>query len=178
MKNELYQVAYSLGTAFLRSIPLSNNYAVMFDIDDTLLNSQTGRPIKPIIKLLGNCNLLGLKVIIITARDSIYTTETMQDLAKLNIYPVYQQRFNNSPTEKFYYDYLYLRHDPNDNHNFFKSNVKRFIQEHDGIYTVMSIGDNTIDIVGDYSGYCIKLPNLNDPKLLHKDYNGNMVVVK
>ena len=178
MTNELYQVAYALGMIFLRSIPLSNNYAVMFDIDDTLLNSQTDRPINSIIKLLGNCNLLGLKVIIITARDSIYTMETMRDLERLNIYPIYQKRFNNSPTEKFYYDYLYLRHNPEDNHKYFKSNVKKFIQEHDRIYTVMSIGDNTIDIVGDYSGYCIKLPDGKDTRLLHKDHNGNMVVVK
>ena len=178
MKNEIYQVAYSLGMNFLGSIPLSHNYAVMFDIDDTLLNSENGKPIKPVIKLLGNCNLLGLKVIIITARDSIHTMETIKDLAKLNIHPVYPKRFNSSSNQHFYYDYLYLRHDPVDNHNYFKSKIKQVIQEKDGVHTIMSVGDNAADVIGDYSGYCIKLPDRKDPRLFHKDYNGNMVVVK
>jgi hypothetical protein len=178
MRNELYQVAYSLGVNFLHNIPLRHNYAVMFDIDDTLLNSQTDKPIKPVIKLLGECNRLGLKVIIITARDSVYTMETIQDLARLHIYPVYPKRFNNSNIESLFYDYLYLRHEPVDNHNYFKSNVKQLIQEKDGIYTIMSVGDNILDIIGDYSGYCIKLPDRKDPRLFHKDGSGNMVVVK
>jgi hypothetical protein len=42
----------------------------------------------------------------------------------------------------------------------------------------MSIGDNEIDILGDYSGYAIKLPNVNDPRLFHKDSYGNMVNIK
>ena len=50
----VYQVAYDLGTHFLDSIEIMPNYAVMFDIDDTLISSN-GKPIKPIIKLLKEC---------------------------------------------------------------------------------------------------------------------------
>jgi hypothetical protein len=43
-----------------------------------------------------------------------------------------------------------------------------------GITTVMSIGDNTVDIIGPYSGYCIKLPNTSDPRLFHINTYGKL----
>ena len=47
-----------------------------------------------------------------------------------------------------------------------------------GLFTIMSIGDNIIDVVGDYSGYAIKLPNTSDPRLFHKNTLGQMVHIK
>ena len=40
----------------------------------------------------------------------------------------------------------------------------------------MSIGDQMVDIIGDYSGYSLKLPNKTDPRLFEK-YPGNDLVV-
>jgi hypothetical protein len=38
----------------------------------------------------------------------------------------------------------------------------------------MSVGDQDVDIMGDYSGYSIKLPNKNDPKLYHINMYGEL----
>jgi hypothetical protein len=174
-------VAYDLGTHFLDSIEIMPNYAVMFDIDDTLI-SLRGKPIKPIIKLLKKCNDLGVKVLIITARDSRHTIGTIEDLMEVGIYPnpevpEFQQLNFTFPSGAAYYDFIYLRHSPDEDHDQFKSDVKKRLNK-GGIFTVLSIGDNEIDINGNYSGYAIKLPNVNDPRLFHKDATGRMVNVK
>jgi hypothetical protein len=174
----VYETAYDLGVNFLDNIEYSPNYAVMFDIDDTLLFSKNYKPIKPIIKLLGECNKRNITVIIITARDSMYTYETIDDLLHLDIYPkkfIFDSGF--VPKNAVFYDYIYLRHSPKDNHEMFKSNMKEYFAKNN-IFTIMSVGDNEIDIIGKYSGYGIKLPNVNDPRLFHKNNFGQMVHVK
>ena len=170
-KSNVYNLAYTLGTQYLDSIVIDPKYAVMFDIDDTLLDSKTFKPIKPIIKLLHECNDRGLTVLIITARDSIYTDATIQDLLDLKIYPK-----NVAPKRAAYYDFLYLRHSPSEDHELFKSNVKEKLAKH-GIFTIMSIGDNEIDVTGKFSGYAIKLPNIRDPRLFHTNARGQLVQV-
>ena len=170
----VYSVAHDLAIHFLNTINPQPNFAVMFDIDDTLI-SLKDKPIKPIIKLVGECNKRGIKVLILTARDSVYTQETVQDLIDNGIYPNFENY--KIPKTAVYYDYLYLRKSPQDNHELFKSNVKeRFAKN--GIHVIMSIGDNDIDVVGKYSGYAIKLPNTHDPRLFHKDNTLRMVQVK
>ena len=157
----VYEAAYDLGVNYLKLI--KNNFknpTVMFDIDDTLLYVNTNgslSPIKPIIKLLNYCLNNRILVLILTARDSIYLQGTKNDLKENEIY----------------YDYLYLRKSPEDDHKFFKSEVKRKYTER-GFDIVMSIGDNDIDIIGDYSGYSIKLPNKTDPRLFHINAYGQL----
>ena len=180
-----YETAYDLGINYLDTITLVPNYAVMFDIDDTLIHND--KPIKPIIKLLGECNKRNLQVIIITARDSIYTEETIQDLLDNFIYPnpdnfieVYKKfQIDFIPKNAVFYDYIYLRNSPKDDNNFFKSKVKGQFAKNN-LYTIMSIGDSEIDVIGNYSGYSIKLPSIlhNDPRLFHKNNLGQMVHVK
>jgi len=158
--NDIYNVAYDLGINYIRMIKnmtFPGIPTVMFDIDDTLLyvnDDGTLTPIKPMIKLLNEARKNKMKILIITARDSIFTPETINDL-----------RIN-----KINYDYLYLRENPKDNYELFKSDIKRKFMELYGLYIVMSIGDNNIDIAGNYSGYCIKLPNKTDPRLFHNYY--------
>ena len=154
-ENRLYSVAYDLGVNYLQYIKKMKikNPTVMFDIDDTLLyvnqdNSLT--PIKSMIKLLNYCITNKFIVLIVTARDSVGLHYTLRELAQYGIR----------------YDYIYLRKSPQDNHSLFKANVKRDYALH-GFNIVMSIGDNDVDIIGDYSGYCIKLPNKTDPRLFH-----------
>ena len=183
-QKDVYTVAYELGKTYLDNIICSPNYAVMFDIDDTLILND--KPIKPIINLIKECNKRNIQVLIITARDSIHTVGTIEDLLNVGIYPnpnnpdftnIYNHFQINIPKNAVFYDFYYLRHSPKDDNEMFKSNVKKELTK-DGIYTIMSIGDNEIDIIGDYSGYFIKLPNIHDPRLFHKDSSGRMVNVK
>jgi hypothetical protein len=172
----VYDVAYQLSTNFLDNLDYNTNYAVMFDIDDTIIFSQSGKPIKPIIKLMKYCNKKGFLVIIITARPNNYKKETIAELENNKIYSTYDN-FHSCKSDAFY-DFIYLRKSPQDDNIMFKSKIKELLLNKNGIFTVMSLGDNEIDVIGDYSGYCIKLPNTHDPRLFHKDIHGRMVQVK
>jgi len=162
INKDLYETAYDLGVNFLEIVKTMNiiNPTVMFDIDDTLLyvSGDSLVPIKPIIKLLNYCLRNKFIVLIITARDSLYTEHTKKDLSKNNIN----------------YDYLYLRVSPQDDCPTFKSDIKKMYLDWYGLKTVMSVGDNDIDINGQYSGYCIKLPNKTDPRLFHINVHGQL----
>ena len=52
----------------LKKIPFDSNQAVVFDIDDTLLRSDTFQVIKPTWELFQYCKDKGYKIYIITAR--------------------------------------------------------------------------------------------------------------
>ena len=173
--SDVYNRAYRLGVKYLDTVNLQPNYAVMFDIDDTFIDSRHYKPIKPIIRLMKYCNKNDILVLIVTARDSIYTKDTIEELALNGIYSKHDN-FYPSGKNAIFYDYLYLRKDPEDNHNMFKSNVKERLARKNGVITIMSIGDNEVDIVGGYSGYSIKLPNTRDPRLFHSDTNGGGIV--
>ena len=162
-QNELYGIAYELGKTYLNIIKQMNisNPTVMFDIDDTLLhvnNNDSLTPIKSMVNLLNYCISSGFIVLIITARDSRYLTQTKKDLSK----------------NKIKYDYLYLRESPQDDYQMFKSDIKKKFQNELGLKIVMSVGDNEIDIIGPYSGYSIKLPNKKDPRLFHINMYGQL----
>ena len=60
----------------------------------------------------------------------------------------------------------------NDNINTFKSKVKKKLAEIHNIHIIMSVGDNIVDVDGDYSGYWIKLPNHSDSNLYHLNTQG------
>jgi predicted secreted acid phosphatase len=163
---EIYTIANKLGKDYIKNITnLPEKSAVMFDIDDTLLyvNKNKLTPIKPIINLLNYCINKDLLILIITAREQKYREETIRDLNNNNIR----------------YSFLYLRQSPKDDHDYFKSHVKEELYNNYGITTILSVGDNYIDILGSYSGYGIKLPNKNDPKLYETSYDGkNLIAVK
>ena len=67
---------------------------------------------------------------------------------------------------KIDYEFLYLRKDTDDI-NKFKSDIKCMLAEGNDIITIMSVGDNILDINGECSGYWLKLPNQHDPNLYH-----------
>jgi predicted secreted acid phosphatase len=152
---KLYKTAYILGCDYINNYKISKKNAVMFDIDDTLLyvrenkNEVTLVPIKPMIDLLNYCILKGLFVVIITARDSIYKSQTINDLNRYSIN----------------YSFLYLRKNGEDNIDNFKDLVKEYLYEKYKLKIIMSVGDQIIDIAGPYSGYGIKLPRKGEPKL-------------
>ena len=159
VKNKLFDIAYDLGNSYLNKMKKLEYFkmeypAVMFDIDDTLID-YSGKPIKPIIKLLNKCINDGVLVIIITARIDVYYNDTVKQLAENNIG----------------YGALFLRQS-SDDINTFKSKIKELLSKNNNINTIMSIGDNIIDINGDFSGYWIKLPNRQDPNIYHLNERG------
>jgi len=170
IKNDLYLIAYDVGIEHIENLKktkIQNKGAVMFDIDDTLLEvteNESGhfhlKPIKPIINLLNYCINNGLLVIIITARDSVFKNQTIKDLNKHNIK----------------YSGLYCRQSPEQDYENFKSDIKAHLFKEFDVKILMSVGDNWIDIIGDYSGYCIKLPNKSDP-CLYYGYNKNLTKI-
>ncbi len=149
MKEEnLYDVAYELGVKWLKIIKNSNlNQAVMFDIDDTLINVANGKNIQPIVNLLNYCIKHNFIVIIVTARDVSGTAYTINQLKEHNLK----------------YTRLYLRRPDQDLS--FKSKLKEDLTKNSGLTFVMSVGDNWYDVAGGYSGYGLKLPDLNDHRL-------------
>ena len=162
---KLYKTAFELGYDYINSYVISKKNAVMFDIDDTLLyvrengNNLTLTPIKPIIELLNYCIVKGLVVIIITARDSIYKDQTINDLNRHSIN----------------YSFLYLRKNGEDDINTFKQSVKQYLYENHRLKIIMSVGDQNIDVSGSYSGYGIKLPRKGEPKL-YISPNGSQLI--
>jgi predicted HAD superfamily phosphohydrolase YqeG len=151
-------LAYSLGVKHLDEE--KEKRAVMFDIDDTLIKTD-GSLILPMIDLLRYCKVKGHKVIIITARDSRDETATRRQLLFCNI--------------KF--DAIYFRHDPQDNHNMFKSDIKKMLFDKGTVIT-MSVGDQMCDVNGPYSGYRLKLPSIRDSKLYHGPCELRMVPIE
>ncbi len=55
----------------LEKIPFSPNQAIIFDIDDTLIDSRTHTIIKPVYQLYKYCQNKGYNIYIITARPRI-----------------------------------------------------------------------------------------------------------
>jgi predicted secreted acid phosphatase len=155
MKDEnLYDVAYELGVKWLKIIKNPNlNQAVMFDIDDTLINVSNGKNIQPIVNLLNYCIKHNFIVIIVTARDVSGTAYTINQLKEHNLK----------------YTRLYLRRPDQDLS--FKSKLKEDLTKNSGLTFVMSVGDNWYDVSGQYSGYGLKLPDLNDHRLGYIDPN-------
>lgn len=100
--------------------------AVMFDIDDTLLNTKTDEPIIPIIRLARYVVRLGYKVILITARPSESRDYTIRQMLRLGV---------------TYYELFFT---PAEN----KTRLKEQLPYH----FVLSVGDLDTDLGGsDYS---------------------------
>lgn len=79
------------------------NNAVMFDIDDTLISSETGKRIEPVYKIYEIAKNLGYKIVIVTARplfdDNVKWTQ--RQLRNFNI--KYDELVFASPKNKGYY---------------------------------------------------------------------------
>jgi len=130
-------------------IPNFNNRfpAVMFDIDDTLVNKR-GDPLIDIIKIYHFAKGMGYKIIVITARSNDYKTHTARELDSIGVEP----------------DFLFLRkHD--DDYDTFKEKYKKHVRDYFGIDIVLSLGDQWVDVNGKVSGLGIKLPSIQDDNM-------------
>ena len=165
MQRNVYKRAANLAVKYIDKKVIKQKSAVMFDIDDTLLfvNGNTLTPITPMIDLLNYCIIKDLLIVIITARSEDYREQTIADLNKYGIN----------------YSYLYLRKSPqDDNDPLFKSRQKERLLADYGIKVLMSIGDQMVDINGDYSGYSLKLPSrVTDDQRLFEKYPGKELTV-
>jgi len=121
----------------LDKIPFSPNQAVVFDIDDTLIDSTTHQLIPKVFELYQYCRNNGYNIYIITARPKIpYGIQlTLNQLYALNITGFKNIAFR--PPLEF-------------NISQYKLNARKSIKDH----IIMSIGDKRWDI-GQYGGYGI-----------------------
>jgi ribonucleotide monophosphatase NagD (HAD superfamily) len=133
-----YTIANKLGVKCVSQRNVTENDAVMFDIDETLIHVD-GTPIKEMISLVQTCKFLGYRIIIITARPDFATNHhyTRMQLIKFGI-PYHAVYF--APPE-----------------------VKTEIKKHSGLRYILSVGDMDTDI--GYSENFIKLPNYSDPQV-------------
>ena len=121
------------GLFLLKSVPRKKNDAVMFDIDDTLIESKTGKPIAASVELLNGARDMGFKIIIITARPNT-TANYYYTTAELKLADIE-------------YDELH----------FVSANEKNRLKEQTGYRYVLSVGDMWSDL--GRSLHWIKLPS-------------------
>ena len=121
----------------LKQIPFNPKQAIIFDIDDTLIDSRTHTIIKPVYQLYKYCQNKGYNIYIITARPRIpYGVQlTLNQLYSLGITGFKNIAFR-PPLELSIPAY--------------KLRARKAIKDH----VIMSIGDKTWDI-GEGGGYGI-----------------------
>ena len=127
--------ALTFGLGCISERVISENDAVMFDIDDTLLKTD-GTPIPEMIYLFQTCKSLGYKMVIITARPYYQENiiHTKDQLLKNNIF-----------TDKLVFT------DPEK-----KTKAKTLLEYN----FILSVGDQYTDLEG--SDHSIKLPSRLD----------------
>ena len=126
------------------ALPNRNDYAVVFDIDDTLI-SVRGFGITPIINLYRYAQDLGFYVVIVTARANGPGSKDYT-LRQLTEYDISHPRL------------LYLR-PAHDHPETFKTGARLHIQDHHKKQVIMSLGDSKCD-VGDFGGIGFLLPRI------------------
>tara|TARA_Y100000385_G_C13038438_1_gene614116 strand:+ start:125 stop:595 length:471 start_codon:yes stop_codon:yes gene_type:complete len=120
------------------------DYAVVFDIDDTLISVRSFG-ITPMINLYRYSLELGFFVVIVTARAEGPGSQdyTLRQLTEYGI-----------PHPHL----IYLR-PPSEDPDIFKTAARLNVQNHHNKQVIMSLGDNKYD-VGDYGGIGFLLPRL------------------
>lgn len=115
--------------------------AIVFDIDDTLIDSLTGESIVPMILLYKIVKTLGIPIILITARPPTTLGHTQRELETHHI-DGYQNLYmvDNFPGKD-------MR----------KANIRSQI-ERDGYAILLNIGDDPGDLMYGHYIYGIKLP--------------------
>jgi len=72
---------------YIEKLNTGENHAVVYDIDDTLICSQTLKPIEPVLESLHHAKKFGYKIILITAREGRpeVVSHTIDELSKHDI---------------------------------------------------------------------------------------------
>lgn len=119
----------------LQNFKIPHNSVVVFDIDDTIINTKTWKVIDPIYDFYYYIQTLKIIPIFITARPITFWKETMKQLDSLNIRN-YESIYFRNPTESNLWAY--------------KENARKNIVDR-GFNVIMSIGDKEWDI-GEFGG--------------------------
>lgn len=130
------------GARILKHRHKNMNDAVMFDIDDTIIESSTGKPMEMPLRLFNFAKSLGYIMIIITARPKTEEAAkfTLEQLKQLNIEPHW---LIFSTAEE-------------------KGDIKKQLLQY---HFVLSIGDQNTDITN--TKHFIRLPNSMDPNIYY-----------
>ena len=144
----VYNRVFNYVNTYLENLPKMVNQTVIFDIDDTLVDTsriifQSDNivlfdQIEPIVQLCKRCKQLGYKIIILTAR---YKEAIMSSIQNLNLFHIQ-------------YDEIY--HNDNKEEPSFKIQFKKELMRENNI--VLCIGDQLTDIKGVDNSLGIKLP--------------------
>jgi hypothetical protein len=121
------------GIELINKIPenYAHKYVAFFDIDDTLINTQTWDIIWPIYNLYLKTSQKGINVVVITARPGYPDNSkwTTQDLLDRGIY----------------YSLLYMRPPNNLNNNYKEFSRRNAIEKTGGLIPLFSVGDQLWD---------------------------------
>ena len=129
-----------IGLKYLVNRQINHGDAVMFDIDDTLLDKETGKPFQPIIDLLHGARRIGYKIAILTARPDYYENQVYTSTELRNLGILYNT-LGYSPAHK-------------------KTDAKKFLNQNSRYNFVLSVGDYWTDLTD--SEEWIKLPDHQD----------------
>ena len=127
---------------YLDKLELPEKPAIIFDIDNTLLDSNFNM-IKPVVILYNYAEMLGIFPVIVTSRESTEQViqKTSEQLRDIGI------------VKKF----IYFRKPYRTDIWSFKRASRKNVEEH-GYKIVMSVGDSMCDITNGYVGLGIKIP--------------------
>lgn len=130
--------------SLLSKLKIGPNTAIVFDIDDTLINPRTGALITPVYNLYKRALDLDLVPFIVTARIASHYNilVTKNDLSRKNIT----------------YKNLFLRSEKCSDPAHFKYKSREKITR-DGYTIIMSVGDMDWDITGGFHGIGVKIPS-------------------
>lgn len=119
---------------------------VVFDIDDTLIDSKTGNIIHTMMHLYQRILDMGIPIYLVTARPPQYRKETLLELQKNNITG---------------YKHLYMvdNYVQRDDKAMRKAKVRRYLED-EGYEILLNIGDDPGDMLYGHYVYGIKLPYL------------------
>lgn len=127
---------------------------VVFDIDDTLIDSRDGSLIEQMVRVYDYVKKLGIPIFLVTARPVQYIKDTKQQLAELGI-TGYQNLFHVGYDEVVLSQEPYLISDKARR----KSFVRKLLEEY-GYQIILNLGDDEDDHKYGSFMYGIKLPYL------------------
>lgn len=122
---------------------IQGKHCVIFDIDDTLIQSCNGRIIYHIKGLYDFFIQNGVKVFLLTARDPYYRDNTVTQLRRLGICG-YKDLFMVGSKDK----------------GRVKKNVRKMLEEERDYTILFNIGDADSDFMGGYFDVRVKVPIL------------------
>lgn len=129
--------------------------AVVFDIDDTLIDSSTHEIIVPMMLLYAQIQRMGIPIYLVTARPPVYWKETEDELVRNGINGYERLYMVDHYIKPVYHGDRLIEEDK----AIRKARVRKHIEEK-GYDILLNVGDDPGDMMYGYYLYGIKLPFL------------------